>query len=133
MHPAGCAGGGVLFEKRRLGVGGGAHAVNPPFPGCGAARCMRHQEFGDARVILDDIAFGRPRLGIQDLIAVGELDPRSVDADGAGLGAAHLSPPREASPKLTGPPSACTALGAFQVQPFTSGEATPDAVWLSNL
>src|SRR5699024_10732173 len=130
MHPAGCAGGGVLFEKRRAGVGGGAHAVNPPFPGCGAARCMRHQEFGDARVILDDIAFGRPGLGIQHLIEIGDLDPMSVDADGAGLGATHLSPTRQASPHSTSPHSTSTALGAFYGQSFASGEATPDAVWL---
>ncbi len=79
-HPRRRSGLERLREERLVGLGLGADAVGPALAGEGAIGDVGDQQRGDARVVVDDLALGGARLGIQHLVEVRQAQATAVDA-----------------------------------------------------
>src|SRR3954451_19474988 len=74
---------------------GAADAVGIALEGQGAPPQVREQRRRDPRVVVDHLALGEPRLGIEDLVEVREGQPPAVDVDLEALGHATRRYPFE--------------------------------------
>jgi len=71
----------VLREEGLLGVLLGAHPVGPALAGHRPAGDVRDHRRADAGVVVDHLALGRARLGIEDLVEVRDAQSSAADAD----------------------------------------------------
>ena len=81
VHPVGGAALEVLREERLLGVLLGAHAVGPALAGHRPPGDVRDHRRTDAGVVVDHLALGRARLGVEDLVEVRDAQSPAADAD----------------------------------------------------
>ena len=80
VHPVGGAALEVLREERRLGVLLGAHPVGPALAGHRPPGDVRDHRRSDAGVVVDHLALGRARLGVEHLVEVRDAQSPAADA-----------------------------------------------------
>lgn len=78
-HPCRSPGFERLREEGFTRLRRGPHPVGPALAGHGPALHVGEQPVRDAGVVVDDLAFGGPRLGVQHLVEVGQAQPAAVD------------------------------------------------------